>query len=79
MSKSVKITLSDDEYRLLVLWARWHNRTPANYAGQVVAARIEANIKTIQELIALAAEARGVDVKALEADWLGTQPNDDGE
>ncbi len=70
MSRQVKITLSDDEYRLLKLWATWHDKAPATYAAQVVAARIETNAKLIAELVENAAKARGMTPEELESLWL---------
>lgn len=81
MSKMYRVTLqlSEDEFRLLTLWARWHGKPKATYAGQIISARIEANAKTIYELVEMAAKDRGISFDELKSSWLSEQPERDVE
>lgn len=76
----IRISLSPDEYRMLTLWARWHNRPPATYAAQIVSARLEANVSLIDGvLIPNAAKARGIGEEELIKDWLGKEQKEDND
>jgi hypothetical protein len=81
MAKSYRVTLqlSEDEFRLLTLWARWHGKPKATYAGQIVSSRIESNAKLIYELVEMAAKDRGTDFEELKAAWLSEKPERDVE
>jgi hypothetical protein len=71
----ITIQISDAEMKKLKLWARWHGKPKASYAGQIVSARIEANVDTINRLIADEARTRGISAEELEKQWL--QESDD--
>ena len=60
------ISLSEANYKMLRLWAYWHGKSPANYAAQIVAARIEANLPTIQALVEQMAYQQGITAKEME-------------
>ena len=65
----LNITLSNHVYRQLKNWAAYHGKPPTTYAGQIVSARIEANLDTIAKLIESAAEAEGISAEQLEQRW----------
>ena len=81
MAKMFRVTLqlSEDEFRLLTLWSRWHGKPKATYAGQIISARIEANAKLIYELVEMAAKDRGMTSEELKAVWLSEQGDRDIE
>ncbi|GET41539.1 hypothetical protein [Microseira wollei] len=45
----INITLSRYNYNRLKLWSKIHGRSPAAFAAQIVAARIEANFALLNE------------------------------
>lgn len=69
MPKRINITVSDDEYRWLCLWASWHGKSPTTYAGQIIGSRVEANRELIEQLVVDAAQNRGVSVEELISEW----------
>lgn len=71
------IRLSQDEAEGLELWAKYHGKGKSQYASQIVGARIEANLKLIDELVERAAESRNISPKELRSLWLGKEG--DGE
>lgn len=67
----ISITLSPDEYRNLVVWARYHGKPPTTYAGQIIGARVEANLDEIyKKLVPDAARARGISEDELIKEWI---------
>lgn len=73
------VQLSDAEYKLLTLWAKWHGRQPATYASQIIGARLEANRGVIDELVEAAAKLNGISKDEQIAIWLGDDDGDDDE
>lgn len=71
----ITIQLSEAEMKKLKLWAKWHGKPKASYAGQIVSARLEANVDTINKLVADEARVRGISTEELEKQWL--QDGDD--
>lgn len=78
MPKRVKVTLSDAQYRLLKLWGAWNGKMPGVYAGQILGNRLEANHKTIMELVEAQAAALKITPEELEAQWLN-EPGEEDE
>lgn len=72
MAKAYRITiqLSEAEMRNLICWSKWHGRPKAAFAGQIVAARIEANVPIINGLLEDEAKATGCTVEELRQRWL---------
>ncbi|NEQ64518.1 MAG: hypothetical protein F6K21_03250 [Symploca sp. SIO2D2] len=66
----ITISLSAFEYRKLICWAKAHGKPAATYAGQIIGARIEANISTIDEMMRDIAKFEGIGVEDLEQQWL---------
>lgn len=64
------ISLSPFEMRKLILWSKAHGKPPATYAGQVIGARIEANVGTIDQMMADIAKYEGISPEELEKRWL---------
>lgn len=52
MDKNLRlyITVSPANMELLKKWGEFHGKTPSEFAGQIVASRLEANIDTILKL-----------------------------
>lgn len=69
----VMITLSAFEMRKLTCWAKAHGKPVATYAGQIIGARIEANISTIDQMMRDIAKFEGMEVDQLERQWLGVE------
>jgi len=69
-NERILITLSQDELRLLKLWAAWHGKPQSTYAGQILGARLEANRELIEDLVRSAAENRGMSHEQLCKEWL---------
>lgn len=70
------IVLSPEEVRILTLWAKWHGKTKATYAGQILAARLEANMELVGKLVEEAARYRGMSREELEKEWLGEEDSE---
>lgn len=66
----ITIQLSEAEMKKLKLWAKWHGKPKATYAGQIISARLEANVETINKLVEDEARTRGVPARELEQQWL---------
>jgi succinate dehydrogenase flavin-adding protein (antitoxin of CptAB toxin-antitoxin module) len=49
-TKQFTIVLGEKDYLDLTHWAYSHGKTPAEYASQILSARIEANQETIEKL-----------------------------
>ncbi len=49
-NKQLKFTISPRNYKLLEKWAGFHGKTPGEYAGQIIASRLESNIDLILRL-----------------------------
>jgi len=73
----ITVQLSETEYKLLTLWAKWHGRQAATYASQIIGARIEANRSVIGELVAEAAKLNGITVEEQIDAWLTGGDDDD--
>lgn len=75
MAKSYRITiqLSEAEMRNLIFWARWHGKPKATYAGQIISARIEANVPMINGLLEDESIAQGCTVEELKQRWLAEE------
>lgn len=69
-NERLTISLSEDEYELLKLWATWHGKPAATYAGQIIGARLEANRELIENLVENAARNRGKSYEDLRKEWL---------
>ena len=69
----VTITLSAFEMRKLWCWAKAHGKPAATYAAQIIGARIEANIGTIDQMMVDIAEFEGISKEQLESRWLGIE------
>jgi hypothetical protein len=65
------ISLSLFEMRKLTCWAKAHGKPASTYAGQILGARIEANISTIDQMMIDIAKFQGIEVEQLEKQWLG--------
>jgi hypothetical protein len=50
-TKQFTVTIGELDYLDLQAWAYCHGKTPAEYASQILSARIEANQETIKQLI----------------------------
>jgi hypothetical protein len=61
------ITLSPYDFRKLKLWAKLRGRSPAAFAAQIIAARVEANFETINQQLAEYARYNNISVEELEA------------
>lgn len=59
--------------RNLICWSKWHGKPKAAFAGQIVAARIEANVPVINGLLEDEAKAAGCTVEELRQRWLGEE------
>jgi hypothetical protein len=46
----ISITISPSDLKLLRKWGDFHGKSPAEFAAQIVASRIEANIELIHRL-----------------------------
>lgn len=81
MAKTYRITLqlSEDEFKLLALWSKWHGKPKSTYAGQIISARIEANAESIYRLVEMAARDRGLTFDDLKAAWLADYAEKDVE
>lgn len=64
------IQLSEADMRLLILWSKYHGRTKALYASQIISARIEANFDLIHKLLESEAKEKGISVEQLKHEWL---------
>lgn len=64
------ISLSAFEMRKLICWSKTHGKPPATYAGQIIGARIEANIASIDQMMADIAKHEGISQDELERRWL---------
>lgn len=64
--------------RNLIRWSKWHGRPKATYAGQVIAARLEANVPTIETLMKEQAAYEGITVEDLDKRWLAEEDFDQG-
>lgn len=75
MAKVYRITiqLSEAEMRNLSLWARWHGKPKATYAGQIIGSRIEANMSNINELLEDEAKIQGCTIDELKQRWLSEE------
>ncbi len=49
-NKQLRFTISPRNLKLLEKWAGFHGKTPGEFAGQIIASRLEANIETILKL-----------------------------
>lgn len=75
----LQITLSEAEMRNLIRWAKWHGKPHSTYAGQIIGARLEANVPTIQQLMEDQAKAEGISVEELDKRWLAEADFGDSE
>lgn len=71
----VNISLSPYDYRKLKNWSTLHGKSPTAFAGQIVAARIEANLDLIDKMVGDYAQTKGMSKEELEASW-DKEPND---
>lgn len=65
----VNISLSPYDYRKLRNWSTLHGKSPTAFAGQIVAARIEANLDLINRMMEDYAKTKGISKEELEASW----------
>jgi len=65
----VNISLSPYDYRKLKNWSTLHGKSPTAFAGQIVAARIEANLELINRMMEDYAKTKGMSKEDLEASW----------
>lgn len=65
----VNISLSPYDYRKLKNWSTLHGKSPTAFAGQIVAARIEANLDLINKMVEDYAQTKGMSKEELEASW----------
>lgn len=49
-NRQIKSTISPRNYKLLREWANFHGKTPGEFAGQIIASGLEANIDLILRL-----------------------------
>lgn len=49
-NKQLRFTISPRNLKLLEKWAGFHGKTPGEYAGQIIASRLESNIDLIMRL-----------------------------
>jgi len=49
-NKQLRFTISPRNLKLLEKWAGFHGKTPGEFAGQIIASRLEADIETILKL-----------------------------
>lgn len=74
-TRRITITLSYPfEYQYLNYWAYIHSKPAATYAGQIIGARIEANIDQIEKELAIVAQAEGMTVEELKQHILNQKP-----
>lgn len=59
--------------RKLICWAKAHGKPAATYAAQIIGARIEANIDTIDKMMGDIAEFEGINKEQLQKQWLGIE------
>jgi hypothetical protein len=57
------IGLSAFDLKRLKVWARTHGRAPSNFAAQIIAARIEANLELIDQLAERQAADLGISIE----------------
>jgi hypothetical protein len=62
----INVTISPYILRKLKLWAMLHGKTPSAYAGQIVSARVEANINAINQMAEEYAAFKGMSLEELE-------------
>lgn len=58
-NKQLKFTISPRNFKLLEKWAGFHGKTAGEFAGQIIASRLEANIETILKLDAAGKQLDG--------------------
>lgn len=46
----MSLTLSPTNYKILAKWAKYHGKQPGEFASQIIASRLEANIELILRL-----------------------------
>lgn len=66
----ITIQISESEMKVLKLWSKWHGKPKATYASQIISARLEANVDTVDNLVAREARRRGIPSEELESLWL---------
>jgi hypothetical protein len=49
-NKQLKFTISPRNLKLLEKWSGFHGKTPGEFAGQIIASRLESNIEMILKL-----------------------------
>ena len=69
----LQITMSNEVMKRLKLWAGFHGKSPATFAGQIISSRVEANISTINSLIDEVATLSGVDRRQVIEEWLAAK------
>ena len=62
----LNLTISAYNYQKLKIWGKMHGKSPTAFAGQIVAARIEANLELIDRLLQEMAAFEGISPKELE-------------
>lgn len=65
----VNITLSPYVFKKLRDWAKLHGKTPSAYAGQIVSARVEANLDIIERMLNEYAVIKGISTEELNNLW----------
>jgi hypothetical protein len=69
----ISITISPYDYKLLRRWGGIHGKSPSAYAGQILAARLEANFELIERQTANYAKSRGISLEEAEAELEGEE------
>ncbi|MGB3693689.1 MAG: hypothetical protein WBG70_16870 [Spirulinaceae cyanobacterium] len=64
------VVLSDFASRRLIWWAKTHDKTKSAYAAQIIEARVESDISTIEASINQCAQDRGISPDKLKEEWL---------
>lgn len=49
-NKQLRFTISPTNLKLLEKWADFHGKTPGEFAGQIIASRLESNSELILKL-----------------------------
>lgn len=72
LMEPLRITIQIPSFiaRKLICWSKAHGKPKATFASQIISARVEANVETIDKLMQDIAAYEGVSAKELEIRWL---------
>ena len=64
------ISLSSFELRILIIWAKLHNKPVATYVSQILGSQVEENVELVYKLLENEARSQGISPEELEKKWL---------